>query len=53
MRTNTEETTTITIVVTKREAEQIMLDFDKSREPSLPGKSLYTALVKASGRTGP
>lgn len=53
MKVSTEETATITIVVTKHEAEQIMHDFDQRREPSIPGKNLYTALLRASGRMGP
>lgn len=45
MIVRTEETATITLTVTRREAQEILNDFDKSREPSASGKGLYASLA--------
>jgi hypothetical protein len=46
MRIVAEDTVTIELTVTRKEAEAILRDFDDTREPSDPGKRLASTLAR-------
>lgn len=51
MNIESKQTTTITLTLSAFEAQRIIDDFDKSKEPSIQGKILYSSLIKATHAT--
>lgn len=46
MKIHAEDTVTITLTITREDAQHLLADFDKSREPSTQGKRLYSTLSR-------